>query len=55
MTKQELRRVMSWLGRKSYQVRLRRFGLERLRAHAREIGKLGGRPKGSGKKKAGGR
>lgn len=38
------------LGRRSYRSRLKRFGLERLQEIARENGKLGGRPKGSGKK-----
>jgi hypothetical protein len=33
------------LGRESYRVRLRRFGIERLREIARENGKLGGRPR----------
>lgn len=32
------------MGRKSYRVRLERFGIERLREIARENGKLGGRP-----------
>ncbi len=32
------------LGRRSYAVRLRRFGLARLQQIARENGKLGGRP-----------
>ena len=46
----------SWLGKRSYKARLKRFGLERLQEIARENGKLGGRPKGSGKKrKKGGR
>jgi hypothetical protein len=43
MTK-ELREAAALLGRRSYQARLRRFGIERLRAIARENGKLGGRP-----------
>jgi hypothetical protein len=40
----------SWLGKRSYKARLERFGLERLQEIARENGKKGGRPKGSGKK-----
>jgi hypothetical protein len=40
----------SWLGKRSYRARLERFGLERLQEIARENGKKGGRPKGSGKK-----
>jgi hypothetical protein len=39
----------SWLGKRSYKARLERFGLERLQEIARENGKKGGRPKGSGK------
>ncbi len=34
----------SLLGRRSYRVRLARFGIERLREIARENGKKGGRP-----------
>jgi hypothetical protein len=40
----------SRLGKRSYKTRLERFGIERLQEIARENGKLGGRPKGSGKK-----
>ena len=49
MTKSELKQFTSWLGKRSYKARLERFGLERLQQIARENGKLGGRPKGSGK------
>jgi hypothetical protein len=38
------------MGRRSYQVRVERLGIARLQEIARENGKLGGRPKGSGKK-----
>jgi len=51
MKNSDLKRFTSWLGRRSYQARLERLGIERLREIARENGKLGGRPKGSGKKK----
>ena len=51
MTKAEMKRFTSWLGKRSYKARLERFGLERIQGIARENGKLGGRPKGSGKKK----
>lgn len=44
MTKAELRQFTSWLGKRSYKARLERFGIERLRAIARENGKKGGRP-----------
>ncbi len=40
----------SVLGKRSYKARLERFGIERLQEIARENGKLGGRPKGTGKK-----
>ena len=52
MTKAELRGFTSWLGKRSYKVRVERLGIERIREIARENGKKGGRPKGSGKKKA---
>jgi len=40
----------SRLGKRSYQARLARFGIERLRSIARENGKLGGRPSRKEKK-----
>jgi hypothetical protein len=49
MKKSELQKFTSWLGKRSYKARLERFGLERLQDIARENGKKGGRPKGSGK------
>jgi hypothetical protein len=52
MKKSEIQQFTSWLGRQSYKARLERFGLERLQDIARENGKKGGRPKGSGKKQA---
>ena len=54
MRKSELRQFTSWLGKRSYKARLQRFGIERLQEIARENGKKGGRPKGSGKKAKGG-
>ena len=50
MNKKELREFTSWLGKRSYKSRLDRLGIERIRQIARENGKKGGRPKGSGKK-----
>ncbi len=50
MRQPDIRAFTSWLGKRSYKARLERFGLERLQEIARENGKLGGRPKGSGKK-----
>ena len=50
MTKTELRGFTSWLGKRSYKARVKRLGLERIQEIARENGKKGGRPKGSGKK-----
>jgi galactokinase/mevalonate kinase-like predicted kinase len=47
----EIRQFTSWLGKRSFKARLERFGLERLQEIARENGKLGGRPKGGGKKR----
>ncbi len=50
MTRSEISEFTSWLGTQSYKARLARFGIERLREIARENGKKGGRPVGSGKK-----
>lgn len=44
MAKKQLSVAASLLGKRSYQVRLERLGIERIRAIARENGKLGGRP-----------
>jgi len=44
MTQTELRRFTSWLGKRSYAVRVQRFGIDRIREIARENGKKGGRP-----------
>ena len=52
MRKSEITKFTSWLGKRSYESRLERLGLERLQEIARENGKKGGRPKGSGKKQA---
>ena len=52
MTKDELQQFTSWLGKRSYKARVERLGLQRIQEIARENGKKGGRPKGSGKKKA---
>jgi hypothetical protein len=49
MKKSDMKQFTSWLGKRSYKARLERFGLERLQEIARENGKKGGRPKGSGK------
>jgi hypothetical protein len=51
MDKKQLRDAASMMGKRSYQARLGRLGIERLRAIARENGKLGGR---SPRRKAGG-
>ena len=50
MTQAELRTFTSWLGKRSYKSRVERLGIERIREIARENGKKGGRPKGSGVK-----
>jgi hypothetical protein len=42
---EQLRKVTSWLGKRSYEVRVARFGIERIREIARENGKKGGRPR----------
>jgi hypothetical protein len=41
----ELRKFTSWLGKRSYEARLKRMGIERVREIARKNGKKGGRPK----------
>ena len=43
--KTDASKAASVLGRRSYQARLERLGLERLQEIARENGKKGGRPK----------
>ncbi len=50
MNKSQVKQFTSWLGKRSYKARLEKLGLERLQEIARENGKLGGRPKGTGKK-----
>lgn len=55
MTKAELQRYASWLGKRSYKARLQTLGLERLQEIARENGKKGGRPKKSSNRKSGAR
>ena len=51
MAQSQVSKAASYMGKRSYQVRLERFGLERLQQIARENGKKGGRPKRSGKQK----
>jgi hypothetical protein len=50
MTKTEIQRFTSWLGKRSYKARLERLGIKKLQAIARENGKKGGRPRKSMKK-----
>lgn len=44
MTRAERVEYTSWLGRRSYKVRLERFGIEKLQEIARANGRKGGRP-----------
>lgn len=44
MGKSKASEAASLMGKRSYRSRLERFGIERIRAIARENGKLGGRP-----------
>ena len=44
MTETDLKRFTSWLGKRSYEARLQRFGITRIREIARQNGKQGGRP-----------
>ena len=50
MNRTDVKKFTSWLGKRSYAARLERLGIERIREIARENGKKGGRPKGTGKK-----
>ena len=44
MRKNQLSEAASLMRKRSYRARLERLGIERIRAIARENGKLGGRP-----------
>jgi hypothetical protein len=44
MQRPSLSEAASLMGRRSYRARVERFGIERIRAIARENGKKGGRP-----------
>jgi hypothetical protein len=44
MQKSQASEAARILGKRSYRVRVARFGIERIREIARENGKLGGRP-----------
>jgi len=44
LTRTERSEFARWLGQRSYEARLERFGLRRIQAIARENGKKGGRP-----------
>jgi hypothetical protein len=44
MDQKQLRSFTSWLGKRSYAVRVERLGMERIREIARTNGKKGGRP-----------
>lgn len=50
ITKTEISRVASAMGRKAWRVRLEVQGIEEIRRVARENGKLGGRPPKDGRK-----
>lgn len=52
MNRSQLQEFTSWLGKRSYKARLERLGLNRLQEIARENGKKGGRPRGTGKVRA---
>ena len=51
MSPNEIKKFTSWLGKRSYEVRVQRLGIERIREIARENGKKGGRPPKKGKKR----
>jgi hypothetical protein len=50
--KSAVSKAASLMGKRGYKARVERFGILRIQEIARENGKLGGRPKGTGKKKA---
>jgi hypothetical protein len=50
MKKSEIRQFTSWLGKRSFEARVERLGIERIREIARENGKKGGRPPKKGAK-----
>jgi len=52
LNKAQIQEFTSWLGKRSYKARLKRFGLKRIQEIARQNGKNGGRPVGSGNKPA---
>lgn len=49
MNRAELQKFTSWLGKRSYAVRVKRLGITRIREIARENGKKGGRPPKKGR------
>jgi hypothetical protein len=51
MGRKAVSEAASLMGKRSYQARLKRFGIERLQEIARENGKKGGRPPEKGKSK----
>jgi len=52
MRKKQISQAASLMGKSSYRARLERFGIDRIRAIARENGKLGGRPPKKGRRNA---
>jgi hypothetical protein len=50
MTRTQLREFTSWLGKRSYAVRVQRLGIKRIREIARANGMKGGRPPKGDKK-----
>jgi hypothetical protein len=45
MSNSQISKAASLMGRRSYRVRVDKFGIERIREIARENGKHGGRPR----------
>jgi len=50
MNRTDLKKFTSWLGKRSYVVRVERLGIDRIREIARKNGKKGGRPPKEGRK-----
>jgi len=51
MRSEQIRQFTSWLGKRSYRARVKKFGIKRIQEIARENGKKGGRPPKKGEPK----
>jgi hypothetical protein len=51
VSKKEISKAASAMGKSGYRAKMEKLGIARIQEIARENGKNGGRPKGSGKKR----